>query len=149
MRATPSLLYAVKRLELVIRAHLDDMLRDSGITTPQYTALTVLARRDGTSAAQLARDSFVTPQAMADMLRTLEQRGLVRRTPNPDSRRELLVRITDEGHRLLSDYAAAATAIEHRMTAGLTRGRIDDFRQALAVMWRSLRAEQAGVGRRP
>ena len=47
-QTTPSLLYAVKRLELVIRAHLDDVLRGSGVTTPQYTALTVLAHRDGT-----------------------------------------------------------------------------------------------------
>jgi DNA-binding MarR family transcriptional regulator len=138
----------VKSLELVIRAHLDEMLRGSGITTPQYTALTVLAHRDGISAAQLARDSFVTPQAMADMLGMLQQRGLVQRTRNPDSRRELLVHITDEGRRLLLDYATAARAIEDRMTAGLTRVRIDEFRQSLTDMWRALRPSRAG-GQRP
>ena len=138
-RATPSLLYAVKRLELVIRAHLDEVLRGSGITTPQYTALTVLAHRDGVSAAQLARSSFVTPQAMADMLRTLEERGLIQRTPNPDSRRERLVRITTDGRRLLRDYADAVDAIEDRMIAGLTRAKSDAFRQALTVMWQALR----------
>jgi DNA-binding MarR family transcriptional regulator len=132
-------LYAVKRLELVIRAHLDEMLRGSGITTVQYTALTVLAHRDGISAAQLARDSFVTPQTMADMLRALEQHRFIRRTPNPDSRRELLVHITDDGRALVREYAAAADAIEDRMTAGLSPGRTEALRRALTVTWQALR----------
>jgi DNA-binding MarR family transcriptional regulator len=138
-------LYAVKRLELVIRAHLDDVLRGSGVTTPQYTALTVLAHRDGISAAQLARNSFVTPQAMADMLEALERRGLIRRSPNPDSRRERLVHITPEARRLLRDRVAAVDAIEDQMTAGLTAADIDAFRQALTVMWQALLTDRSAT----
>ena len=52
---------------------------DAGITALQYTSLTVLERHDGLSAAQLARDSFVTAQSIADVVRSLENRGLVRR----------------------------------------------------------------------
>jgi DNA-binding MarR family transcriptional regulator len=137
-RKTPSLLYAVKRLELVIRAHLDEVLRGSGVTTPQYTALSVLAHRDGISAAQLARNSFVTPQAMADMLRALQQRGLIRRIPNPDSRRERLVCITAAGRRFMRDHADAVDAIEGTMTAGLTGASTDAFRHGLTVAWQAL-----------
>lgn len=137
-RTTPSLLYAVKRLELVIRAQLDEVLRGSGVTTPQYTALSVLAHQDGISAAQLARNSFVTPQAMADMLRALQQRGLVRRIPNPDNRRERLVRITAAGRRFMSAYADAVDAIEDQMTAGLTGAHTNAFRHALTVTWQAL-----------
>ncbi len=50
----PSTLYLVERLELGIRAVLDDALRPHGLTTTQYTALTALAHRDGLSSAQLA-----------------------------------------------------------------------------------------------
>lgn len=135
--ATP-LLYAVKRLELAIRTRLDEMLADSGVTTLQYTALTVLAVRDGVSAAQLARDSFVTPQSMGEMLRLLEERGLVRREPNPLSRRELLVHITDEGRALLTEHAEAAAAIEARMTAGLRAQDRADLRRWVARMWSQL-----------
>ena len=42
----PSLLYVVKQLELVTRAHLDAIVRESGVTALQYTALTVLERRE-------------------------------------------------------------------------------------------------------
>ncbi|SEM56244.1 MarR family winged helix-turn-helix transcriptional regulator [Streptacidiphilus jiangxiensis] len=138
-RSEPSLLYAAKRLELAIRAHLDDMLRESGVTTMQYTALTVLAHRDGISAAQLARDSFVTPQSMADMLRLLDSRGLISRRPNPESKRELLVHITDEGRELLTTYADAAAAIENRMTDGLSARQVTEFRTAIHAMWEHLR----------
>lgn len=98
-KAPPSLLYMVKQVELVVRSHLDELVRPSGITALQYTALTVLERHDGLSAAQLARDSFVTAQSIADLVRSLETRGLIRRERNPKNRRELLILLTEEGAR--------------------------------------------------
>jgi DNA-binding MarR family transcriptional regulator len=82
-----SLLYAVKRVELVVRWHLDELLKSSGITATQYTALTVLEQHDGLPAAQLARRSFVTAQSTADLVRALEQRGLITRERNAENRR--------------------------------------------------------------
>lgn len=147
----PSLLYAVKRLELVIRQQLDEMLREADVTTLQYTALTVLEHRDGISAAQLARDSFVTPQAMADMLKSLVKRGLVTRTPNPASGRELLVHLTPAGRALLASYDPHAAEIESRMVATLTARETDRLRADLDSCWRALREGSAparGASRR-
>ncbi|GAB2844737.1 MarR family transcriptional regulator [Actinocorallia aurea] len=137
-RPTPSLLYAVKRLELVIRARLDEMLRGSGVTTLQYTALTVLEHKDGITAAQLARDSFVTPQTMADMIRALDQRDLIHRSPNPDNKRELLIYLTDQGRSLLDAYSAAAADLEDRMVSALSPDQTDAFRDALTSAWTTL-----------
>ncbi len=89
----------VKQVELVVRSRLDELVRPQGITALQYTALTVLERHDGLSAAQLARDSFVTAQSIADLVRSLEGRGLIRRERNPRNRRELLILLTGEGAR--------------------------------------------------
>src|SRR5690349_25115797 len=96
----PSTLYLVKQLELAVRANVDELVRGHGITALQYTALTVLERHDGLSAAQLARDSFVTAQSVADMVRTLEARALIRRERNPANRRELLIHLTAEARAL-------------------------------------------------
>ena len=92
-----SLLYAVKQVELVIRARLDDLLKPAGVTVLQYTALTVLERHDRLSAAELARRSFVTAQSMADMVGSLESRDLIRRERNPRNRRERLIFLTGVG----------------------------------------------------
>ena len=64
----PLLLYLLKRVELAVRARLDEIVRPAGLTAAQYTALTVLERHDDMSSAQLARHSFVTAQAIADIL---------------------------------------------------------------------------------
>jgi DNA-binding MarR family transcriptional regulator len=133
-----SLLYAVKRVELVVRSHLDDLLRPSGITALQYTALTVLERHDGMPAAQLARNSFVTAQSMADMVQTLGQRGLIVRERNPRNRRELLIRLTEAGRQLLVDHAEGVAALEDRMVSKLSPRQVGQLRSALAAAYRAL-----------
>jgi DNA-binding MarR family transcriptional regulator len=132
---TPSLLYLVKQLELSVRARLNDLVRPAGVTALQYTALTVLERHDGLSTAKLARDSFVTAQAMADMIATLEGRGLIRRERNPDNRRELLIYLTGAGKALLAELAEPVRRLEERMVGEVDP---DDLRQALTSAWRAL-----------
>lgn len=137
-KAPPSLLYMVKQVELVVRSHLDDLVKPAGITALQYTSLTVLERHDGLSAAQLARDSFVTAQSIADLVRSLENRGLVRRERNPRNRRELLILLTDEARELLARYAEPMRDLEERMISDLTAHQADQFRQALSKAWHAL-----------
>lgn len=133
-----SLLYAVKRVELAVRAHLDELLRPLGITALQYTAMTVLERHDGLPAAQLARDSFVTAQSMADMVRTLEKAGLIVRERNSRNRRELLIHLTATGQQLLASVADQVAELEQRMIRSLTPEEADDFRVALTRAWHAL-----------
>ncbi|XVV13963.1 MarR family winged helix-turn-helix transcriptional regulator [Actinoplanes sp. CA-131856] len=138
MTSRPSLLYLVKQLELAVRARLDEIVRDGGITALQYTALTVLERHDGLSAAQLARDSFVTAQTMADMVRALESRGLIRRERNNINRRELLIHLTDAGREVLERFAGPVRDLEERMTAKLDPGQKAGLRESLLSSWQSL-----------
>ena len=137
-KTSPSLLYMVKQVELVVRSHLDELVKPSGITALQYTALTVLERHDGLSAAQLARDSFVTAQSIADLVRSLENRGLVRRERNPNSRRELLILLTDAGRELLEQHAGPVRELEERMVRDLTAHQAEQLRQALTKAWHAL-----------
>ncbi|MGW2719219.1 MarR family winged helix-turn-helix transcriptional regulator [Streptomyces sp. NPDC001492] len=137
-KTSPSLLYMVKQVELVVRSHLDELVKPSGITALQYTALTVLERHDGLSAAQLARDSFVTAQSIADVVRSLESRGLVRRERNPRNRRELLILLTDAGRELLEQFAAPVRELEERMVRDLTAHQTEQLRQALSKAWHAL-----------
>ncbi|MER5748721.1 MarR family transcriptional regulator [Streptomyces sp. NPDC002088] len=137
-KTPPSLLYMVKQVELVVRSHLDELVKPSGITALQYTALTVLERHDGLSAAQLARDSFVTAQSIADLVRSLESRGLIRRERNPRNRRELLILLTDAGRDLLAHHATAVRELEERMLRNLTAHQTEQFRKALTEAWHAL-----------
>ncbi len=134
----PSLLYLVKQVELAVRAHLDEVLRPHGVTTATYTALTVLERRDGLTTADLARNSFITPQAMSDVVAALDRHGLITRRPDPAHGRRLLTSLTPAGRALLAEVAAEVAALEARMVADLDaaqrqalRAHLDTCRTAL------------------
>lgn len=137
------LLYLVKQVELAIRSHLDDLLRPAGLTALQYTALTVLERHPDLSSAQLARNSFVTAQSMADMITTLEGHGLIERHRDRTDRRRLVVALTIDGRELLDRYRDQVDALEKQMLAGLTQAQISSLRRTL----HACHANLAGQGR--
>lgn len=129
----PTLLYVIKQLELAIRARLDDMLRPEGMTALQYTALTVLERHPDLTTAQLARNSFVTNQSMADMVTVLEARGLIERHRDPADRRRLVIALTAAGRRLLRRYRDKAAEIETHMLEGLNDRQASELRENILL----------------
>jgi DNA-binding MarR family transcriptional regulator len=135
------LLYLVKQVELAVRSHLDSLLRPAGLTALQYTALTVLERHPDLSSAQLARNSFVTSQSMADVITALEGRGLIERHRDPADRRRLVVALTADGRELLDRYRDRVAALEERMLAGLDTDEISGLRHSLHVCRANLSAE--------
>jgi DNA-binding MarR family transcriptional regulator len=131
--AEPMTMYLVKQLELAVRSHLDDLLRPAGLTTLQYTALTVLERHPDMSSAQLARNSFVTAQSMADIITALEGRGLIERHRDRADRRRLVVALSPGGRDLLDRYRDQVGALEAAMLAGLTKADVVRLRRGLHV----------------
>jgi DNA-binding MarR family transcriptional regulator len=127
----PTLLYVMKQVELAVRAGLDEMFRPIGLTALQYTALTVLERHPNLSSAQLARNSFVTAQAMADMVAALCEHGLIERHRDEDDRRRLVLALTPAGRRLLRRYRGKVAALEDRMLAELTDAQVAQLRRSL------------------
>ncbi|GAB3200111.1 MarR family winged helix-turn-helix transcriptional regulator [Nocardioides hungaricus] len=127
----PSLLYAVKQVELAVRARLEEVLRPHGVTPLQYTALTVLERRADLTAAELARNSFVTTQSMADLVGALDRLGLIARRPDPQDRRRALINLSPSGRALLASCTAEVDALERRMLSDLDTTEVAALRAAL------------------
>ena len=65
----------------------------------------------GTRPTELARRAGVTPQAMAEIVRYLEDRGYAQRVPDPGDGRGRIVRLTPRGRE--------ASAVAGRVFAGL------------------------------
>ncbi|WP_417564666.1 MarR family winged helix-turn-helix transcriptional regulator [Microbacterium sp.] len=135
-----TILYLIKQVELAVRSRLDKLAAAHGITAIQYTALTVLERHPGLIAAQLARMSFVRAQSMTQLLDVLESRGLVRREPDPSSRRQQRISLTDAALELLQRMRGPAAEIEQDMTAALSQPDVESLRSML----QSCRIELAG-----
>jgi DNA-binding MarR family transcriptional regulator len=139
----PTLLYVVKQVELAIRAHLDELLRPGGLTSTQYTALTVLERQPDLTSAQLARNSFVTSQSMADMVTALEGQGLIKRKRDASDRRRLVLSLTADGRRVLRRYRPKVAAVEAQMVSELGPRRTAELRRSLLSCRTALADEPA------
>ena len=125
------LTYLVKRLEMAERARMDEVLRPLGVTLHQYTALSILERREGLSSAQLARRHVVTPQAMHQLIATMERDRLIERRPDEANRRILRAWLTEHGSRVLRAAHRTVDDVEERMLSGLTRDEAAAFGRAL------------------
>jgi len=70
---------------------------------------------------------------MTNRIDRLEHAGLVRRLPDPDDRRGVIVELTDAGHKAWEDSVAAQAAKESLVAAALTK---DEKRQLNALLRR-------------
>jgi len=134
----PRIAYLVKWVERSLRLRLDEVLAPCEISTPDYTALSVLRERDGLSSAQLARRVCVTPQAMNQIVIGLERRGLIRRRSGTHGRM-MSASLTVKGMELLALGDRATLPVEERMLSGLSRAEIGVLRRALSSCVASLR----------
>lgn len=111
--------YVIARLERAVRRGIEEVLEPFELTVPQFTVLSVLARRTGLSNAQLARRAYITPQSMNEVVLQLEHKGLLKRKPDPAHRRILRATVTPKGRRVLQRCEAAVAEMEDRMLTAL------------------------------
>ncbi len=128
----PRVGYLIYRVERRLRTQLDEALARLGMSTPEYVALSILRDRDGLSGAQLARWTFVTPQAVNQLIASLERRRLVRRRPDPCNARVLRASVTRRGLRLLERCDATMDELESEMLWGLDPATVETVRAALS-----------------
>lgn len=140
----PRTTYLVKQLELAIRAGMDAIAGEFGVTALQYTALSVLARHPGLSAAQMAHRSFVSPQAGNEMVKILERKGLIARTPDAANRHIRRINLTPAGRAVLSQCDVRIDRLEATMLDPLEPADVERLRRALGACALSL----AGPGGR-
>jgi DNA-binding MarR family transcriptional regulator len=136
----PRISYAVARLERAIRHEINRRVKPYGLTTLQYTTLSVLGTREGLSNAQLARRSYMTPQSMNEVIDALEQKGLIERQPHPNHRRVYPAKLTRKGRRVLAACDREVDALEAQMLAGLGSRQVAALRTAVMSAVRALNA---------
>jgi DNA-binding MarR family transcriptional regulator len=132
--------YVVARLDRALRREIDEAVRPHGLTLARYTALSVIARRDGLSNAQLARRAYITPQSMSQVITALEHDHLIARQPDRSHRRILRATVTRKGRRVLAACDEAVDALEEEMLGELPGQERDALRDQLTSCVRRLGA---------
>ena len=136
----PRFSYVIARLERALRGEINERVKPWGLTTLQYTTLSILEHGERLSNAQLARRAYMTPQSMSEVLEALEQKRLVARTPHPNHRRVFQAALTAKGRKVLAACDEAVDALEREMLADLTPRQAVSFRGGLLSAVRALHA---------
>jgi DNA-binding MarR family transcriptional regulator len=90
--------------------------REGDLSSPQLTALSRLDRLGPATTAELARREQITPQAMGATIASLEQRGLVARSPDAADARRSILALTPAG---LTAIQSGRSALVDRITTAL------------------------------
>ncbi|MEU9080963.1 MarR family transcriptional regulator [Streptomyces sp. NPDC048357] len=110
----------IKRAEQALLAAKNVACKPAAVTVPQYAALLWLAEKPGISAAALARLCGVTPPTMNTVLKNLQERGLIERTPHEWHRNVLETRLTDEGRAAMELADTGAVRVERALAAAFS-----------------------------
>ena len=117
----------------VRRAHLD-ALADWQVTPSQSRALKVLARADGMRPSVLAEELRIAPRSATEVADALEERGWVRRSPDPTDRRATTLTLTDAGRDLLARVDDVRRAASERTLDVLTPAQRRTLHEILTVV---------------
>ena len=138
----PRISYVVARLERAIRQAINERVKPYGLTTLQYTTLSVLGRRGELSNAQLARRAYMTPQSMSEVIEALEKQGPDRAQPAPEPPARLPGRATPT--RAGGCSRPATTAVDELEQEMLARPRRTRSAASATGSCRRFRALHAG-----
>jgi MarR family transcriptional regulator, organic hydroperoxide resistance regulator len=111
-----ALLYALTR---AVAAAEEPVLRGHDVEMWDYVVLSRLAGAAAPTQATLAAAVGRDKTRLIPLLDRLEARGLLRRTPDPDDRRNRIVALTPEGRALVVRCRDGIRAIEDELLAGL------------------------------
>ncbi|MFK3981465.1 MarR family winged helix-turn-helix transcriptional regulator [Micromonospora sp. NPDC050397] len=110
------------------------------LTLTQLSALTSLELAGALTPRELADTERVQPPTMTKIVAKLEERGLVRRTPHPTDRRQVILSTTDSGREVFAQFERARNEwLGHRL-AELTPEERETLRQAAVILQKVARA---------
>ncbi len=117
-----------------------DALAPWGINPSHGRALSVVGRHGPMRLSELSDHLRIAARSSTEVADALEDRGLVRRRPDPGDRRATLVELTDEGAELLQAVQASRSAEAEAFFGVLGT----DDRATLARLLAVLRQQQDG-----
>jgi len=110
------------------------MLRVLGVTAPQRFIIRVISLRPGATPSQIARYLHVTPATVTRVVQRMEEAGFLRREPDPDDSRRVLLHLTAKARRI---EEKAGTSGESPVTRVLERSpasRVEETARMLAAL---------------
>lgn len=126
--------YLVRRLNQIHYAIFAEECRQYNITPVQYGMLTALTVMPGIDQKTLGHELGLDRTNTADVLKRLEDRGLVRRVPSTVDGRVKNAFVTPEGEQITHAMHGAMARAQERLLAPLSAAERKKFMELLLVL---------------
>lgn len=103
-------------------------------TLSQLSVLAALERHQAMTPRELADHEKVQPPSMTRVIAALEEHGLVVRTPHPTDGRQVVLRLTEQGTRLLAEERRRKEAWLSQRLRELTAEEREILRKATPIL---------------
>ncbi|MFE9451968.1 MarR family winged helix-turn-helix transcriptional regulator [Streptomyces sp. NPDC006739] len=137
----------IHRAASAVRQHLENsVLRGSDLTWTAFVVLWVVWVWGESETRYVAEEAGISKGTLTGVARTLESRGLLRRTDHPDDGRRVLVSLTDKGEefmrRVFPEFNAEEAFVTERLSDAECRSLAESLRRVV------LQIEENGEERR-
>jgi DNA-binding MarR family transcriptional regulator len=146
---TASLSHVITAVKSRMRQVAGRRLAPYGLTPQQFQLLMAVAEKDGRCHGDLARGTWMDKPTATRILRTLQDRGLVRAAADPAHRRRVLFHLMPEAEPLVQQLRGFRQSMREGMEQGLAPEDRDRLRDILASVMDNLDrmdAELTGSG---
>ncbi|MGO4570359.1 MarR family winged helix-turn-helix transcriptional regulator [Microvirga sp. 2TAF3] len=127
----------VQRAARTLARQFDEALRPVGLTNGQFSLLNALNRPEPPAVGKVAQLLAMDRTTLTAALKPLERDGLVTVAVDPNDRRNRLLRLTDEGQRVLAAAVPIWRETHAAIEAGLSELKPDGLRDALNILSQS------------
>ncbi|MBS1262230.1 MAG: Transcriptional regulator SlyA [Calditrichaeota bacterium] len=121
----------VNRLAMALRARLDERAREFELAGTEALLLTMLYFKRSVSLVELSQIMSLAHPSVLRHVDSLEERGLIERTPHPHDRRIKLMTLTDAGREMERHVNRMLTELHREAVRGISN---DDLERTFTVL---------------
>lgn len=121
------------RIHQKLRLEFEELFVDE-LTDKQHIVLNFIEQNRGSSPIQIAQQLGITQSAVSQLLNTLEKKEWIRRSINPNNRRELHVELSEKAKTYLENMRKIELAIIEKYYSKLTLDEISTLRSIYAKL---------------
>ncbi len=117
-------------------------VRDGALTPRQFAVLAAVAERQGSNQTQIVERTGIDRSTLADIVKRLVSRGLLRRRRTKEDARAYAVALTQQGEALVAEAQGRLARVDEALLASLPAADAARFRRDLAKIVAALDASR-------
>jgi DNA-binding MarR family transcriptional regulator len=125
---------ALERATHSVGLYLEERLKGAGVSQAESHILGYLAEAGDATINDIHHSFGHKRSTLTSLLDRLEARGLIRREPDPDSRRSVMIRLTPKGASVAQRVRKVVHEIERSMRRRITAAHLAGFHSTLRAL---------------